>query len=354
MSLMNLPAFTPNRLALALSSVLLLAACGEGDDGAAGAQGPAGEAGENAQQGVSATLIGRHVSGIYGAGAAEIVQFHAASNRIFVVNGAAGRVDLVDASNLGNDAISDGPLAANLGSSALELPASVTLNGAAVTLGGANSIAISGNLLAIGVEAEIKQQPGAVLFYDISAEPSFISAVAVGALPDMVTFTADGSKLLVAGEGEPNADYSIDPNGTVAIITITDGVPAASATVLDFTAFNGQRAALEAQGAKFASPDGTSVAQDLEPEYIAVSSDSRTAWVTLQESNALAIVDLTTPAITAVKGLGFKDWGAAGNALDVSNRDGINIRNWPGVYGLYQPDSIASYQWGDCQRGRCP
>lgn len=359
------PAWKASVLALAL--VTAIGGCSlEGDDGAdgaagvegpAGPQGPQGPGGSNgndgsngsdgqdAQLGVSATLIGRHVSATYGSGAAEIVQFHAASNRIFVVNGAAGRVDVMDASNLTNDAVSDGPVADNLTSIALDLPASVTIGNATVTLGGANSIAISGNLLAIAAEAAVKQDAGAVLFYDISGEPAFISAVAVGALPDMVTFTPDGGKLLVAGEGEPNADYTVDPNGTVAIIAIANGVPATTATLLDFTAFEGQRAALLAAGAKFASPLGTTVAQDLEPEYIAISSDSRTAWVTLQESNALAIVDLTTPAVTTVKALGIKDWGVAGNELDVSNRDGVNIRNWPGVYGLYQPDTIASYSW---------
>lgn len=359
------PAWKASLLALAL--VTAVGGCSlDGDDGAAGApgaEGPAGPAGpqgpqgpggsngadgsdgQNAQLGVSATLIGRHASGVYGAGAAEIVQFHAASNRILVVNGAAGRVDLVDASALTSDAVSDPLVANNLSSTPLNLPASVTIGNATLALGGANSIAINGDLLAVAVEAEVKQDAGAVLFYDISGEPTFISAVAVGALPDMVTFTPDGSKLLVAGEGEPNADYTVDPSGTVAIITITNGQPAATATLLDFTAFEGQRAALLAAGAKFASPVGTTIAQDLEPEYIAVSSDSRTAWVTLQENNALAIVDLTTPTITTVKALGIKDWGVAGNELDVSNRDGVNIRNWPGVYGLYQPDTIASYSW---------
>jgi hypothetical protein len=86
------------------------------------------------------------------------------------------------------------------------------------------------------------------------------------------------------------------------------------------------------------------VAQDLEPEYIAVSSDSSTAWVVLQENNAVAVIDLTTNSVTAIAALGFKDHRQAGNQLDPSNRDdGINIDNWP-VYGMYQPDAIAAYE----------
>ena len=85
---------------------------------------------------------------------------------------------------------------------------------------------------------------------------------------------------------------------------------------------------------------------DLEPEYITVSPDGQTAFVTLQENNAVAKIDLTTETIVDIQGLGFKDHSAAGNALDPSDRDdGINIGNWP-VLGMYQPDSIDSYEVG--------
>jgi hypothetical protein len=89
------------------------------------------------------------------------------------------------------------------------------------------------------------------------------------------------------------------------------------------------------------------VAQNLEPEYITVAKDSRTAWVALQEANAIAILDIEAGEFSAIKPLGFKDHMLPGNALDVSDRDGIRIGNWP-VLGMYQPDTIANYEY----RGR--
>jgi len=50
------------------------------------------------------------------------------------------------------------------------------------------------------------------------------------------------------------------------------------------------------------------VAQDFEPDYITVSPDSRAAWVTLQEANAIAIIDIATATVTRVAGLGLKEY----------------------------------------------
>ena len=66
-----------------------------------------------------------------------------------------------------------------------------------------------------------RRSPGKVLFYDtLTRSPSRgVNEVAVGALPDMLTFTHDGRKLLVANEGTPNvspdAPYGdVDPPET--------------------------------------------------------------------------------------------------------------------------------------------
>src|SRR5262245_2205004 len=98
---------------------------------------------------------------------------------------------------------------------------------------------------------------------------------------------------------------------------------------------------------------GATLAQDLEPEYIAVSHDSKTAWVTLQENNAIAILDIEKAKFSRLVGLGSKDRSLRGNRLDASDqdlavdhgtlKDGINIKNWP-VFGMYEPDGIASYR----------
>jgi 2',3'-cyclic-nucleotide 2'-phosphodiesterase (5'-nucleotidase family) len=220
--------------------------------------------------------------------------------------------------------------------------------------GGINSIAARDGVLAVAAEAPVKTDPGSVTVFDVSFDGATLTATArytatVGALPDMITFTPDGSKLLTANEGEPNsynrAD-SVDPEGSVSIIDVATG----AVSTAGFGAFNGEMDALKAAGVRIFGPNAT-VAQDLEPEYIAVSADGATAYVTLQENNALAVLDIATATITGIVPLGFKDHSLAGNALDASDRDGPgntsiwNPQAWP-VFGMYQPDAIIAVTIG--------
>jgi Ca2+-binding RTX toxin-like protein len=165
-----------------------------------------------------------------------------------------------------------------------------------------------------------------------------------------LTFTPDGTKVLVANEGEPNSygqANSVDPEGSVSIINLAGGVAAATVQTADFSSYNSQAAALKASGVRIIGP-GATVAQDLEPEYIAVAPDGLTAWVTLQENNAIAILDIATGKITSIAPLGAKNYNLPGNGIDASDRDltattgKINIQNQP-AFGLYQPDAIASF-----------
>ncbi|MDD2273887.1 MAG: choice-of-anchor I family protein [Desulfuromonadaceae bacterium] len=308
------------------------------------------------KQGSMASMVGRFVTGTYGTSAAEIVAFHPSSKTAYVINGAANRLEILDASTLGTSAIANPLTASNLTGTQMAFPATTTVKVAGVdtvvnTGGGPNSIAVYGDLLAIAVGASPKTDKGVVMFYDIAGykarSPHFIKAVQVGSLPDMVTFTPDGSKVVVADEGEPSDDYLTDPEGTVAIIDVTGGQPADTATIADFSAFDAQKTTLAAAGVKFASPVSTTVSQDLEPEYVAISDDSKTAYVTLQENNAIAVVNLTTKTVTSIKPLGFKDYSLAKNALDVTDKDSVGkFITVPGLYGMYQPDSIATYTSG--------
>ena len=150
----------------------------------------------------------------------------------------------------------------------------------------------------------------------------------------------------MANEGEPSDDYQQDPEGSVSIIDLPSRLSRlrqSDVRTADFRRFS--RAQLD-PSVRIFGPNA-SVAQDLEPEYISVSADGRTAWVTLQENNALAKVDIASATVTDVLPLGYKDHGVAGNELDVSDRDNtINIRTWAGVRGMYQPDAMASYTAG--------
>jgi 2',3'-cyclic-nucleotide 2'-phosphodiesterase/3'-nucleotidase/5'-nucleotidase len=144
-------------------------------------------------------------------------------------------------------------------------------------------------------------------------------------------------------EGEPSDDYTTDPEGSVSIIDVSAGaanITQDSVCTADFRGFND--AELD-PGIRIFGPNA-SVAQDLEPEYVTASDDSTRAWVTLQENNALAILDLEDCQVMDLVALGFKDHNLPGNGLDASDVDGINITSWP-VQGMYQPDGIASYRF---------
>lgn len=260
--------------------------------------------------------------------AAEIPAFDPASKRAFIVNAQQGVVDVLDMNT---------PAApVKIGT----LDAKDIAAGAVV-----NSVAVYRGTVALAIEAASKTDPGFVGFYRAN-DLAKISHVSVGALPDMLVFTPDGETVLVANEGEPSDDYSIDPEGSISLITITDPQTPRVATA-NFHAFNGKEAELRKRGVRIYGP-GASAAQDFEPEYITVSADSSSAWVVLQENNALAKLDIATATVTDILPLGFKDHGIEGSGIDASDSDGIiDIKARPGVRGLYLPDAISAYEFAD-------
>jgi len=274
---------------------------------------------------ISLVPIGTYATGIFDGSAAEIVAHDAASQRLFVVNANAGVVDVLD--------IAD--------------PADPTLINTIVASGEVNSLAVREGIMAVAVQSDPVQDPGSVELFD--TDGNALAAVQVGALPDMLTFTPDGTTIVVANEGEP-AGYcegdAGDPEGSVSIIDISagaGGVTQDDVRTADFRAFNGRAGALRAAGVRIFGP-GASVAQDLEPEYVAISDDGATAWVGLQENNAFAVVDLQSATVTEILPLGYKSHSASRQGLDASDDDGkINIRTWP-VRGMYMPDGLDAYE----------
>ncbi len=228
----------------------------------------------------------RKIGGFTGSGS-EISAYDSATKRLFIISGST-LLDVLDLSNPSN-------------------PTLVRRLDVSAYGGGANSVAISNGLVAVAVQATPATDPGTVVFFD--ANSNFLGQVTVGALPDMLTFTPDGKKILVANEGEPssyNRPDSVDPVGSVSIIDLTNGVAGATVATAGFESFNSQKADLQARGVRVFGPNAT-VAQDLEPEYITVSADGKTAWVTLQENNAIAVVDIATARVTSILPLGLKD-----------------------------------------------
>lgn len=269
-------------------------------------------------QELSITELGRYTDGRVEA--LEIVTYDSASARIFITNAASDSIDIVDVSD----------------------PSQPMLIGHIDVLsygGGVNSVVSLGNgHIAAAIEANVKQNPGKIVFYDVNG--AYVHDVMVGALPDMVTVSPDGRKVVCANEGEPADDYLTDPEGSVSIIDISAGIQNATVTNVSLAGL-----ALSNPSGALIKPN-TPLENDLEPEYIAIDANSAVAFVACQENNVLMGIDLATGAINLAVGLGFKDHSLPGNGFDASNRDnGINIQNWP-VKGIYQPDAIATYYVG--------
>ena len=322
---------------------LLLGAC-SGDDGTDGVAGSTGAPGADGSQGsdgtdsnaaISLKLVGSTpaIADNFDESAAEIVAYHPDSKTAYLVNSNSKAVDVVDLSDVTAPTIT----------STLDVAGDVETAVDALSegdLGAVNSVDVSGVYLAVAIEADTKQDTGYIAFYNVDG--TFVSAVPAGALPDKVGFSPDGKYAVVANEGEPNDDYSVDPAGTITVIDVSGGFDTATAATADFTDFNAG-GSKDLTGPVRISAKAESVAQDLEPEFIAFSADSTTAFATLQENNAVAIIDLASAEVTTVLGIGFKDYGLPGNEIDASNKDdGVNLNSWS-IFGTYMPDGFDAY-----------
>jgi len=281
--------------------------------------------------------VGTYRTGIFDDKGAQILDYHAASKRLFITNGGDETIDVVSIQDVDNP----------------ELLFNIALDEAPLSV----SVHPYREMIAVAVEGEETTDRGTVKFYTLDGE--LLGSIVVGPLPDMLTWTRDGRKVLVANEGEPtNTDYEqedgvfIDPNGSVSIITLGPGMPlkrkVENATVVEvgFEGYNDKKQELLDKGVRIYGP-GATVAQDLEPEYITLSNGNRFAYVTMQENNAIVKIDVVKAEVVDIFSVGYKDHNLEGNGLDASNKDnGINIQNWP-VFGMYQPDAIDSFTVDD-------
>ena len=291
--------------------------------------------GSKTQAQIYPQLIGRFSTGFYDKTAAEISAYDVKSKRLFVNSGADTSIKVVSISNP---------------ASPVQLSViSLKPYGSDIT-----SIASKNGIIAAAIIDSLgKTANGKIVFFNASTL-AYISQVKVGANPDMVTFSPDGKRVLVANEGEPNLDYTIDREGSISIINISNGVTGltqANVQTAGFTQFNTQTIDKRIKITGRIQQAGvflrnSTVAEDLEPEYIAISDDSQTAWATCQENNCIAEINIATATVTKLIPLGYKNHNLAGNGIDASDNGAIiNIANYP-VFGMYQPDAIAYMKAG--------
>jgi len=270
--------------------------------------------------GNSLVKLGAYNSGKVGG--SEITAYDAATKKLFITNGADNKLDVVSLADVQNPTLLE----------SLDLAA----YGA-----GVQSVAVKNGKVAVAVgSADKTAEKGKVVIFN--TDGTYDKNVTVGYLPDMVTFNEDGTKIIVANEGEPDASTGVyvDVNGTVGMVNVADGNYSEVAFV------DGDlNDAEDGTAVRLGGTPSNSTSLDLEPEYISVVGNF--AYVTLQENNAVAKVDISgaTPVVEAVQSLGAKDYGVE-NQIDIEEDGKIIFKNHAGLKALYQPDSIASYTFG--------
>ena len=218
------------------------------------------------------------------------------------------------------------------------------------------SVATFDNLIAIAATpanydaSGIPTPESQIRFYSINAAGTLkeLAVVNTGFLTDSIRFSDDGRQLFVANEGQPNADYSVDPIGSVSIIKIKGKGRDLrfSEAEVTFPELNSNGVEMLGDGIRFSGKTGVTLSfgQDAEPEYLAATDDY--LFVTLQENNAVARINLDTNTVEAYIGLGWVDYSKV--SVDLDDRDGgFNPIPGQGVIGLRMADGIAAWEQGD-------
>ncbi len=276
-------------------------------------------------------------------GAAEIVAYNVATEMVYAVSGVEQKIQIVSVEDIIDDSI--------------DYARAITLDAGDLskmtgdfTVGDISSVAVSkdGSRVAVALQAEGDNANGRALILDAYGE--FVATYEVGVQPDMVTFSPNGNYVLTADEGEPREGYDMNGN-LIAAGELTSADPKGSVTIIDlenetsntvyFDEWDAQRD--ELIEANVLIKKNLNPSTDFEPEYITMT-DNTTAFVVLQEANAIATLDVRDGEFTDISSLGFKDHAREENALDFNKEDGeINIEPKE-LLGTYMPDGISSYE----------
>ena len=281
-------------------------------------------------------LAGRYNSGAMNAdgGSLEIVAYNPENGFAYAVSGVKGKLIAVDLNEN-----TDGDKVKELKGTEYDVKSLVS----GFSYGDMTSVAVSpdGKMLAVAIQAENYAEKGVAALFSCAQDGSLtlLSTVKVGVQPDMITF-ADNSTILTADEGEPRDGINgTDPKGSVSIVKIGQDNSLTANTVY-FDSFDQKRDELTAKGVLIQK--NTPPSTDFEPEYIAVSGN--TAYISLQEANAIAVLNVASGKFTGVYPLGFQDYGAT--KVDLQKNDATEFKNYPNVYGIKMPDGISVTEIG--------
>lgn len=199
---------------------------------------------------------------------------------------------------------------------------------------------------------------GRIAIFDTTSG-SILKTLDVGYHPDSVTISADGSRLLIANEAEYGSTSAGTPEafhrpGSVSVIDISSvtggnysseigALTSASVSTYDFSPGN-LAAGVTIDGLRNARLDTLTVKSpniaDIEPEYITATATD--AYITLQENNAIAVLNFETGKYTAIHNL-----GPITKVIDASDRDGAgnttSVEINDTVRQLPMPDTITKF-----------
>lgn len=247
-----------------------------------------------------------------GEGFAEMLRYHSNSKSLMVTSSETGTIERLSIQSVSN----------------ISKMKPLDLSGGDVT-----AVAIHKDMIAASIKGDTAKASGMVKLFD--ADGQEVATYKTGPLPDNVAFSPDGRYILTANEGEPSDDYRIDPEGSFTLIDLVSGAGNAKVKQISLSGFD------TPIGGRIVKP-GASFAADAEPEYIAFNANGTTAYVTLQENNSVAVIDIANAKVASIVGLGVKN--VSRKSHDMSNKDnGINMKRWP-VLMMYQPDAIATYE----------
>ena len=304
---------------------------------AASAQGLPTGGYENGTAALDLTQIARYSAGQYNVdgGVMEIVAYNQATEWAYAINGQSGKLAAIPLAGL-----TAGAHVEALTGTEIDVKALVEAEDSTFQYGDMTSVAISpdSTTLAAALQAQGSNDAGRVALFTCEEDGTLTleALVETGAQPDMVTFAGDGV-VLTADEGEPREGYGeniADPKGSVTVVD----VEAQESTVVDFSAFDSQRDQLAEDGIVLKKGSAPSV--DLEPEYIAVSGGK--AYVTLQENNAIAVLDIESQAFEGVYSAGFEDHSTTAIDLDKKD-DAYDPQTYESLLGIRMPDGIAAF-----------
>ena len=295
---------------------------------------------ENGNASLDLTQEARYDAGMTNAdgGVMEIVDYNTVTGWAYAVNGQTGNLTAIAVKDMADSESVD-----LLDGNDIDVKSIVEANCEGFTYGDMTSVAVSadGTKLAAAVQAEGYADNGRVAVFTCNADGTltFEQAYETGVQPDMVTFTPDDSRILTANEGEPRegyADGAVDPAGSVTVITVADG----TAVNVDFTAYDSNEERQKLVDAGIVMKKDTVPSEDLEPEYIAAGND--TAYVTLQEANAIAVIDLDSLKVAGIYSAGYEDYSTT--AVDIDKKDeAYNPAVYESLRGIRMPDGVALY-----------